>query len=273
MPRPLVTEPTLTPAQRLAATEQVRETPFTDDDRQAAEVLIRHLFAHDERRIDRVEYDVAYKLSAGAVGGDIVDVYHFDNGNVLLAIADISGKGAQAAIHAALVKYGLRCYASSGLTAERVLRSLDRAYVENNAFERTESFASVFLAIVDADRRSMAYSCAGHEPVFLRRPGGETRVLVPTAPLIGVFDDQHHLFTQKVVDLEPCTLIVVTTDGYTEARSPDGTFFGMDRLRASIDRYADLPVSEIVATLMDDVDRFTAGGLRDDIALCAFRIA
>lgn len=117
--RPFVAEPVLSPAQRLAADEPPYEGSLTDEDRRAAEVLIKHLFAPAHHRIDRLEYSVAYRLAGGAVGGDIVDVYHFDNGSVAFSIADISGKGAQSAIHAALVKYGIRCFCSSGYSGER----------------------------------------------------------------------------------------------------------------------------------------------------------
>ncbi len=115
----------------------------------AAKVLAEHLFARGEARIPGVEYAVGYRLAHGLTGGDIVDVYHFDNDAVSFCIADIEGKGTEAAIHAAMVKYGLRSYASHGLTPERVLRSLDRLYLENNAFERVDSFASVFFGMVD----------------------------------------------------------------------------------------------------------------------------
>lgn len=273
-PKPVVSEAELTPAQRLAAQEPLAQDTLSAEDRRAAEVLIRHLFAPSSHRIDGVEYDVAYALADGAVGGDIVDVYHFDNGNVALAIADISGKGAAAAIHAALVKYGLRCYTSEGLTAERVLRSLDRAYVENNAFERTESFASVFLAIVDRDRRAITYACAGHEPVFLCRPGQSIEVLQPTAPLIGVFDDQHHLFKQRHVEVEPGTVLIATTDGVTEARSADGELFGMQRLTETIK--AAVPPATAMRGVTDRilraVEEFTGNRLHDDIAILAARI-
>lgn len=273
-PKPVVSEAELTPAQRLAAQEPVAIDTLSAEDRRAAEVLIRHLFAPSSRRIDGVEYDVAYALADGAVGGDIVDVYHFDNGNVALSIADISGKGAAAAIHAALVKYGLRCYTSEGLTAERVLRSLDRAYVENNAFERTESFASVFLAIVDRDRRAITYACAGHEPVFLCRPGQAIEVLQPTAPLIGVFDDQHHLFKQRHVEIEPGTVLVATTDGVTEARNADGELFGMQRLTETITTAVPpaTAMRGVTDSILCAVEEFTGNRLHDDIAIMAARI-
>lgn len=224
--RPIATEPTLSPTQALANQEPLREDPLTDEARRAAEVLIHHLFAPSQQRVDGLEYAVAYQLADGAVGGDIVDVYHFDNGNVAVAIADISGKGAQAAVHAALVKYGLRCFASEGLTPERVLRSLDRVFIENNAFERTESFASVFLAIIDARRRALTYCSAGHEPIFICCNGAGPVALAPTAPLVGVFDDQHHLFKQRLVEIGPGTVLIGTTDGVTESRIPTGTSTG-----------------------------------------------
>lgn len=273
-PRPVLADPELTPAQRLAAEEPGAPDTLSAEDRRAAEVLIRHLFAPISHRIDGLEYDVAYALADGAVGGDIVDVYHFDNGNVALAIADISGKGSAAAIHAALVKYGLRCYASEGLTAERVLRSLDRVYVENNAFERTESFASVFLAIIDRDRRAITYACAGHEPVFLYRPGRGIEILQPTAPLIGIFDDQHHLFKQRQIEIEPGTVLVLTTDGVTEARNADGELFGMGRLLDAITSTLPHAVAmrDVTDGILHAVEHFSAHRLHDDIAILAARV-
>ncbi len=271
---PVVTQPEPSPVEELAAQEPPANGHLAREDRASAEVLMRHLFAPSEHEIDGIEYHVAYVLAERAIGGDIVDVYHFDNGNVALSIADISGKGASAAIHAALVKYGLRCYASEGLTAERVIRSLDRAYIENNAFERTESFASLFMGILDHDRRSMNYASAGHEPVILYRPGAGVEVLEPTAPIIGVFDDQHHLFKQRHVDITPGTILVATTDGVTEARSPDGDLYGIERLVASVSmavRAAPSMVS-LVEHVLADVNRFCDGRLRDDIAALAVRI-
>lgn len=271
--RAIATQPTLSPTQALASEEPGREDSLTTEERRAAEVLIRHLFAPSQQRVDGLEYAVAYRLADGAVGGDIVDVYHFDNGNVAIAIADISGKGAQAAIHAALVKYGLRCYASEGLTPERVLRSLDRVFIENNAFERTESFASVFLAIIDVNRRAFTYCSAGHEPIFMCCNGAAPVALQPTAPLVGVFDDQHHLFKQCLVEIAHGTILVGTTDGVTESRDPDGNFYGMARLRAALeDVCGAATMAEILDRVLDNVRQFTHGVMRDDIAAFAVKI-
>jgi serine phosphatase RsbU (regulator of sigma subunit) len=270
---PIATAPTPTPVEVLAAAEPPKaDTLSSAEDRRAAEILVRHLFAHEKHPISGIEYAVLYKLANGDhVGGDIVDLYHFDNGSVSFAIADVSGKGADAAIHAALVKFGLRCYASEGLTPERTVRSLDRVFIENNAFERTDQFASVFFAILDDSRRALTYANAGHEPVLLIAPDGTIQTLAPTAPLVGVFDDQHHLFRQRSIDVQPGTFLIATTDGITEARSPDGEFFGMDGLVKSIVASTGTSVTDRLSSLLHDVEAFSDGVMHDDIA--AFAIA
>ena len=240
---------------------------------EAAAVLVSHLFAQADRDIGGVSYAVGYKLSDGHAGGDIVDVYHFDNDAVALSIADISGKGVQAAVHAALIKYGLRAYSSLGLTPEKTMRAMDRLYLENSTFENIESFASVFLGVVDPKRRTMTYASAGHEPVVLIHPHLEAVVLGPTAPLIGVFDDQHHLFKQETVDLWPGSLLVMTTDGVTEARSPDGAFYGMEGLLDCVKRNRDAAPTAIVDAILSDIAEFSPSGIRDDIAIVTVRFA
>ncbi|MDB5071933.1 MAG: hypothetical protein JWM87_3044 [Candidatus Eremiobacteraeota bacterium] len=237
----------------------------------AAKVLVEHLFARGTAAIPDIEYAVGYQLAHGLTGGDIVDVYHFDNDAVSFSIADISGKGTEAAIHAAMVKYGLRAYASQGLTPERVLRSLDRLYLENNAFEKIESFASVFFGMIDSSRRIMHYASGGHEAAAIVVPGERAVTLRPTAPLIGVFDDQHHLFKQAYVELPPGTIFVATTDGITEARAPDKSFFGMELFIETIEHYAEAPVETIVHKLIECARTFSHDNLRDDVAVVAAR--
>jgi len=238
---------------------------------EAAKVLVEHLFAQNDVVISGISYAVSYKLAEGPTGGDIVDLYQYDNDSIAFSIADISGKGPHAAVNAALIKFGLRAYSSEGLTPERVIRAMDRLYLENNAFEKIDSFASVFFGIVDPTRRLMTYTNAGHEPVVLVFPDGSSRILIPTAPLVGVFDDEHHLFRQSFADLPAGTLFVGATDGVTEARNAARDLFGMERFVAAAVANRTLPEAEIVRTIMEDVQAFCLGNRRDDIALTAVR--
>ncbi|GAC1392193.1 MAG: hypothetical protein NVSMB31_10090 [Vulcanimicrobiaceae bacterium] len=238
---------------------------------EAAHVLVQHLFAQGDIAIPGIAYAVGYKLAEGPTGGDIVDVYHYDNDSIAFAIADISGKGPHAAVNAALIKFGLRAYSSEGLTPERVIRALDRLYLENNAFEKIESFASVFFGIVDPTRRLMSYTNAGHEPVLIIAPNGTVTVVEPTAPLIGVFDDQHHLFKQAFVEVSGGTLFIAATDGVTEARNAAGELFGMERLIKAALAHRERPEPQIVQGILEATEEFCVGDRRDDIAIVAVR--
>ena len=243
----------------------------TPNKHHAAEILIEHLFAACDAQIPGISYAVAYHLAEDYIGGDIVDVYHFDNNSVAFSIADISGKGAPAAVHAALLKYGLRALCSHGLSPERALRSLDRLYLENNNFERSESFATVFFGLVDAKRKSLSYANAGHEPAIVVHPDRTVEILAPTAPLIGVFDDQHHLFGQDIVRVSAGSLFVATTDGVTEARNDAGELFGMDRFIEAVLQHQREELNVLVERVIAEARAFSKGRVKDDIAILAAR--
>lgn len=104
------------------------------------------------------------------------------------------------------------------------------------------------------------------------QPGEQPRVLAPTAPLIGIFDDQQHLFKQGFVETCPGTLLVATTDGVTEARSSDGGFFGMDRLLDTIAKNANQSPTVLIKNLIEEVQTFAGHKLQDDVAAFAVRI-
>jgi len=267
--KPVVVRGSAKAGRAKVVTEDVAAT-FTSDE--AARVLVKHLFASNDLTIPGLSYSTLYKLAQGNTGGDIIDLYHYDNDEVAVSIADIAGKGPQAAIHGALIKYGLRAYSSAGMTPERVMRAMDRLYLENSAFERVESFASVFFGSIDPTRRLMHYSSAGHEPVVHFTSEGNVTVLEPTAPLIGVFDDQHHLFRQAYIELPPESLLLGATDGVTEARDANGTLFGMDRLIDTVRKHQGEPESDIVKALLAAVESFCKGKRRDDIAIVALRV-
>lgn len=238
-----------------------------------ANVIARGMFAPKAKRLAGIDYAIEYRLADGYPGGDVIDVYSFDNGSLALTAVDVEGRGVEAATLAALCKFGLRAYASAGMTPEFVVQHLDRLYLENSAFANVESFASVFFAHVDANREIMGYCSAGHDVVFLARPD-EMPVLLPvTAPVIGVFEDQKHLFKQRYVELTKGTVLVLGTDGITEARDASGAFFGTDGLASVIERHIHGSMHDLANAVMDGVLDFTEGRARDDIAVLALRFA
>ena len=268
----IVTFPdTPTLAEPMEASVTPAQHPYLNVARSAADALVKTVFGDTQHRIPRIRYATAYKLAEGKTGGDIIDVFHYDNDHVSFAIADIAGKGTLAAVHAAMIKYGLRSFVSNGLTPEKVMRSLDRLYLENNAFEQVESFACIFLGVVDNTRRLLHYTNAAMESVLVIHPDGTSKRLEPTAPLVGVFEDQHHLFKQSFVDLREGSLLVVATDGVTEARDRKGAMLGIERIRETILSQRTESESSIAAALLAEAESFSDDQRRDDIAIIVAR--
>lgn len=245
----------------------LKATPDT-----AARILVDHLYAHRFPPVPGVDIGTAYLLADDdvRVGGDLIDVYQFNNGSVAISIADISGKGAQAASRAALVKYGLRAYVSAGLTPAQVLRNLNVLYMETSAFDDvdSDSFVSVFLGIIDPEHRVITYASAGHEPAMLSSPGQLPELLLPTAPIVGVFEASQKLFHQRLVYLQPGgSTLIVSTDGVSEARAPNGDFIKRGDIMRWIDSNRALPAQEQAQRLLRATRHFCGGRAQDDIAI------
>lgn len=259
---------------RATADEALAPASHVDIASDEAHVLIQKLFGGVQQQIPGMRYAIAYRAANGQSGGDIADVFHYDNDHVSFLIADVAGKGSAAAAQAAMIKYGLRTLASAGLMPESVTRALNRLYFESITFENVpESFATVFFGIIDATRRFLFYSNAGHEPVFMIFPDGTHRMLDATGPLIGVFGDQHHLFKQATIELPPGTLLVAGTDGITETRGRDDEFYGVDRCIACALEHRNASESDIAQTLLADVNAFSVSSQRDDIAIIVSRFS
>jgi phosphoserine phosphatase RsbU/P len=242
----------------------------------AARILVDHLYAQSFPPIPGIDIGTAYLLAEDnlRLGGDLIDVYQFNNGSVAISVADISGKGAKAAARAALVKYGLRAYVSSGLTPAQVLRNLNLLYIETSTFEAAEedSFVSIFLGVIDPELRIMTYASAGHDPIILLNPGRPAESLPPTAPIVGIFEQSQKLFHQRLVTLEPGgATLIVTTDGVTEARAPDGHFLPREDLIAFVESHRTDPAQDQVDALLRATREFCHGSPQDDIAIVVAR--
>ncbi len=238
----------------------------------AARVLVEHLFEQHFLAIPGVDIGTAYALAddKARVGGDLIDVYRFNNGSAAISIADISGKGMKAAAQAALVKYGLRAYVSSGLTPAQALRCLNVLYMETSAFDSAdrESFVSVFLGIIDPERKIMTYASAGHDPAIFMSNDKAPISLPPTAPVIGVFEESQKLFHQRSVYLQPGTsTLILATDGLTEARSPAGDFIAREDILTRIEANRQESAQVQADDLLQAAYEFSERKPHDDIAI------
>lgn len=236
----------------------------------AAEMVLRHLFVPPAQSVNGIRYAAYYRFAEKHSGGDILDVYRCSDGNANLSLTDISGKGVTAALHAGLVKYGIRAYATEGHQPRNVLRWLNRFYKENDAFERSDSFASVFFARYSPSTRVLSYASAGHDGVFLIAPEGETIApLDITGPVVGVFEDGEDLFDGGVdLYVERGTTLLAVSDGVTEARR-EGELYGMDRLAEAALRLRKGSLEDLACGIAREASAFAHNRVIDDMAVLA----
>lgn len=242
----------------------------------AARMIVDDVYAYEFPPVPGVDIGTAYRPAAdlSRVGGDLIDVYQFNNGSVAISIADISGKGTHAARRAALVKYALRAYVSAGLTPAQVMRNLNVLYMETSNFDHRDpdSFVTVFLGVSDPEHRVLTYASAGHEPVILMPKNAPAYMLPPTGPLVGVFKEQG-IFHQRLVNLEPRgATLIVTTDGITEARRPsDNEYFFERPMMDVIEKNRSRTAHDQAHSLLKAAGDFCEMQINDDIAIVAAR--
>lgn len=200
-----------------------------------------------------------------AVGGDVFDVYQLSEHLALLLIADVSGKGVDAAVLTAFIKFTIRGIA---------LRRRDPAYILqefNTAFPRTVNdpylFVSMFVGLLDTQSLRLQYASGGHDSAFLRR-SNDVRQLEVTGPVLGVMEES---FGLRTVHLNDGDTIVLATDGLTEARDASGEFLQGSGALELIARGPQDPQA-LAESLIAQVRLRGGNAMRDDLAILAVRV-
>lgn len=260
------------PAAPPASIEAIESDASALDRAIAADVLLRHIFVPPAQVVPGVQYAAIYRFAERHSGGDVIDVYRCADGTSVYALTDISGKGVGAALHAGLVKYGIRAYATEQHPPRTVLRMLNRFYVENDAFERSDSFASVFFARYDPAHRELSYASAGHEGLLFISTRGVVTVLEPTGPVVGILPDSPRLFTDTTLDVQVGSILVAVSDGITEARR-DGHLFEMERLIAVAAENRHRSVEDLACSIARAAARYAGDRVVDDMAVLTVRFS
>ncbi len=203
---------------------------------------------------------------ARETSGDFYDFIHLPNDNLGILVADVSDKGAGAALYMALSWPLIRTYAMEYPTQpENVLSAVNLRILNDTC---SYHFVTVFYSILDPDTGKLMYCNAGHWPPYLikARDNGSVQRLSRTAASLGLFADGN--FEQGVAQLDPGDILVLYTDGITEAQNAQGLFFGEERLLESVMAKLGSPVQEIQDTILADLQRFVDDTPQsDDIAL------
>jgi sigma-B regulation protein RsbU (phosphoserine phosphatase) len=222
-----------------------------------------------------IGFDIAAtSLPAKEVGGDFFDVIPFavvpaKDHRAGIMIADVSGKGIPAALFMALSLVIMRVNSLWHPHPADVLR--DANAIISRDTKETGMFVTLFYAVVDCELRQVTYANAGHNPPMVYRAGtGAIEELGTTGVALGIMDAA--TYTEQVCVLSPGDLLLLYTDGITEAENEAEEMFGEERLREGLIRYHDLPARGIMDSVLEDVRAFAAGYPQsDDITLMVLK--
>jgi serine phosphatase RsbU (regulator of sigma subunit) len=204
-------------------------------------------------------------IACRAIGGDFFDYMDLPDGRFGFALGDVAGKGPPAALLTAVIQGLFGAHAASSLEPSTTIERVNKGVVTRAIAAR---FATAFFAILDPDGR-LTYCNAGHNPPYLFS-NGSVRTLDVGGMVIGLFDGA--TYEQEVVQLAPGDVIVLFSDGVSEAINAAGEEFGEEAIPAAVLSSLGQSPQAILEALLAAVRRFAAGTpMKDDVTAVVVR--
>jgi len=214
-----------------------------------------------------------YELFAGnipsrGVSGDYYEVSErADGGECVLLVADVAGKGMAASLLTGYLDALASVPIEAGMDPHEVFHQISGKFYRRTPDNR---FATVFLAVLEPEAGRILYASAGHDPGLIIRKDGSVVQLPSTGLPLGIVVDAE--YRSQAESLDPGDLLVLYSDGYTEAANPMSEEFGVDRLAASCAGCRTETLERIVETLEGDLATFIEGvAIGDDRTLVLVR--
>lgn len=212
-------------------------------------------------------WDIAYAYRpAGPVSGDYCDVIASADGKLFFILGDVSGKGIAASMLMAHLHAMFRTLTSLGLPLEQLVERASRMFCESTL---PTHYATLVTGWTNG-AGEVELSNAGHPPPFLLTRGQVLSIEATGLP-IGVFSNER--FTSIRMTLAPGDVLLLYTDGASEARDAAGSEYGRERLRRVLADAAGRPAHGIVSACVDDVRAFTQGRASDDLTVMVLKRA
>jgi CheY-like chemotaxis protein len=206
-------------------------------------------------------------IQARMVGGDYYDFLHPNPGEVGFVLADVAGKGIEAALLMASLQGSIHTTQFTGTKSlPQVLAAVNLHFYQHSAQDR---YATFFWGCYSDATRMLHYVNCGHNPPVLLRDGGAVERLNATATVLGLFPDwECHV---AHVQLEKGDLLTIYTDGITETTGHDGKEFGETRLLETLRKNRNLDAAHILRNVENTVELFRSGEQADDLTLVIAR--
>ncbi|HOI13980.1 MAG TPA: SpoIIE family protein phosphatase [Methanoculleus sp.] len=254
-------------------TKAERDTYLSELERKKAELRIAHdiqMSFLPEKLPEVPGFELAaLSVPAKEVGGDFYDAISLPGGQTALVIADVSGKGVPAALFMALSRTVLRANAQVPRSARDAVREANMLIAED---AKSGMFVTLFYAVADPGKKTLTYVNAGHNPPLLFRSDSNMPLdLKGTGIILGVMPEAD--YDEVTVDLKSGDLILLYTDGVTEAINPGEEQFGVNRLTETVASCRDLPPTAIIDRIRDAVVQFSGDEPQfDDLTLMVLRV-
>jgi serine phosphatase RsbU (regulator of sigma subunit) len=206
----------------------------------------------------------ANMIPAREVGGDLYDIVKLDENRVMITIGDVCGKGVPASLFMAITQTVMRLGVHSGQDLQAEIKAANNLLVANN---REEMFTTLFCGVIDVPSGTMTYCNCGHNPPLVLRKGEVTfEPLRNCGPPLGVVDDI--TYVPRSIALAPGDLLLLYTDGVTEAETSQSDQFGMKRLEQALLETRSHPAREVVEHVIKRVAEFARGTPQSDDITC-----
>lgn len=212
---------------------------------------------------------IADMCSAKQVGGDLYDFVDLADGKVGVMIGDVSGKGVPAALYMARAVSLFRLLSQTGLSTKNALTKLNDALAEESA---ANLFVTLTYLIYDPKERILSFSSGGHLPtLLLKKDEAECRLLeakegMPLGLMPGDFGEER-------VSISKGDILVLYTDGVTEAMNKNGEEFGQDRLTSIVEENRTLDSQQLLDKIKEDIFKFsTHAPQHDDITIIVMEV-
>jgi serine phosphatase RsbU (regulator of sigma subunit) len=221
---------------------------------------------------ERLEQDAGPVRIAGMnelcedASGDYYDVIPLPDGRIAIALGDVSGHGLGSALVMAQARALLRAFCHSIANLARVMDLLNDFL---SADLTRGKFMSLFVAVLDPKTSVLEWCNAGHLPPILLRADGRIEKLEGTGRVVGIMPEAGYE-SKDPVTLHPGDLMLLYTDGATEADAPDGELYGEERLVALIQRNKGRPPADVLEAIRVELVEWTKKPtFRDDLTLLA----
>jgi len=250
--------------------EAARASSIPEKQIEAARQVQRRFLPRTSPRLPGFTF-VTHYLPCQDVGGDLYDLIQLDDNRVGVVIGDVAGKGFPAALVMAWVTSQVRLAAHQVRHPAEVVRQVNLSLLDAR---QDEMFVTLFFAVIDRWTMQMRFCNAGHIPPLVRRgvgPGSVVESVEDAAGMpAGMMADA--VYEEGSIPLGKGDVVLLVSDGVTEARGTDDELYGMERLSDSISQGAASP-ADLVSDILHDLRRFSNGTAQaDDVTIVSLGV-